>query len=150
MAIGAEEDELSEISKIYEGDIDMDRLPCQLDLFKVMLQDYEILCFNDIHEIVKCFTAAQLDAIGEVSKIIHLILINPATSATGERSFSMARRIKTWLRSTMTPQRFNNLSILHEYKDRCRQLNLVDIANAFVSNENRHYRFGLFTKDDLS
>ena len=128
----------------------MDRLPCQLDLFKVMLEGYEILCFVDIHERGKGFTSAQLDAIGEVIKIIHLILINPATSAPGERSFSMARRIKTWLRSTMTPQRFNNLSILHEYKDRCRQLNLIDIANTFVSNENRHYRFGLFTANDLS
>ena len=58
LSIGAEEDELSEISKIYEGDIDMDRLPCQLDLFKVMLEGYEILCFGDIHERVKGFTSA--------------------------------------------------------------------------------------------
>ena len=40
---------------------------------------------------------------------VHLILMNPATSCTPERSFSVARRIKTWLRSTMMTKRFNNL-----------------------------------------
>ena len=33
--------------------------------------------------------------ISEVMIIVKLILINPATTASGERYFSMARRIKT-------------------------------------------------------
>ena len=38
--------------------------------------------------------------------ICKLLLVNPATSATGERSFSVARRGKTWLRANMKQQRF--------------------------------------------
>ena len=37
--------------------------------------------------------------ITEVIVICKLLLVNPATSATGELSFSMARRVKTWLRA---------------------------------------------------
>ena len=36
--------------------------------------------------------------ITEVIVICKHLLGNPATSATGERSFSLARRVKTWLR----------------------------------------------------
>ena len=41
----------------------------------------------------------------------ELILVNPATSAAGERSFSTARRLKTWLRSRMNQERFSNLTV---------------------------------------
>ena len=39
--------------------------------------------------------------IKEVITLCKLILVNPATSAAGERSFSTARRLKTWPRSRM-------------------------------------------------
>ena len=42
---------------------------------------------------------------------VDLFYVNPATSATGERSFSKARRIKTWLRSKMLQVRFKHLAI---------------------------------------
>ena len=42
--------------------------------------------------------------INEVIMVCKLILVDPATSATGERSFSTARRLKTWLRLTMTQE----------------------------------------------
>ena len=42
-----------------------------------------------------------------------MIHVNLATSAAGERSFSTARRMKTWLRSRMLQARFNHLAILN-------------------------------------
>ena len=41
----------------------------------------------------------------------------PATTATAERSFSSLRRLKTYLRTTMSSQRLNHLMILHVHKD---------------------------------
>ena len=38
-----------------------------------------------------------------IMKLLQLLLVVPATSATAERSFSMLRRIKTYLRSTYAP-----------------------------------------------
>ena len=70
--------------------------------------------------------------------IVHLILMNPATSCTPERSFSVARRIKTWLRSTMTTKRFNNLSILSIHKELTDSISLVDNGNEFASKYDGH------------
>ena len=82
--------------------------------------------------------------------VIQLLPINPATSATPERSFSVARRIKTRLRSSMTPPRFNALSFLHTHKDLVDGLDVISVANDFVSlNSVRYNNFGTFTKSDL-
>ena len=56
--------------------------------------------------------------ITEVIVICKLLLVNPATSAIGELSFSMARRVKTWLRANMKQQRFNTVALLHTHKSR--------------------------------
>jgi len=38
----------------------------------------------------------------EVVKLVHLLLVCPASVATAERSFSDLRRLKTWLRSSIS------------------------------------------------
>ena len=74
-----------------------------------------------------------------------LLLVNPATTSTAERSFSTARRIKNWMRSKMIPARFNALSILHTHKTLTDSINLKDIANSFCEkSERRRLIFGLF------
>ena len=42
-----------------------------------------------------------------VEKLLRLLLTSPASSCEAERSFSALRRLKTWLRSTMTQTRLN-------------------------------------------
>ena len=79
------------------------------------------------------------------AKYCKLLLVNPATSATAERSFSLARRLKTWMCSTMLPGRLNAIAILHEQKTLTDRLNLTDIAKEFVCcNESRKCAFGNF------
>ena len=86
----------------------------------------------------------------EIITICNLLLVNPATSAAGERSFSSARRLKTWLRSTMTQTRFSNLTILNTHKQRTDNLCLIDIANEFTAlNDNRRKNFGTFKESDF-
>ena len=61
---------------------------------------------------------SQTALIGEVKKIMQIILLMPATNATSERSFSALRRVKTYLRSTMCQERLKYLMLLHVHKDR--------------------------------
>ena len=93
---------------------------------------------------VKSLTDHEI-MITEVIVICKLLLVNPATSATGERSFFKARRVKTWLRANMKQQRFNNVALLHTHKARTDTIWLLDVAN-----ENRFRNFGKFTDLDLS
>ena len=52
-----------------------------------------------------------------VISVCKLILVNPAISASVERSFSTAQRLKRWFRSTMTQERFTNLTALNSHKE---------------------------------
>ena len=52
------------------------------------------------------------------------------TSASAERSFSTLRRMKDY---TMTQQRLNHVIITHTHKQRTDDLNLVDVAESFIS-----------------
>ena len=86
---------------------------------------------------------AQRSLLSEVCKVVKLVLVMPATNATSERSFSALRRVKNYLRSTMTQQRLNNLLVLHVHKDITNNLKLKDIAKEFVGeSEHRQNIFG--------
>ena len=67
------------------------------------------------------------------------------TNSTSERSFSAMRRVKSYLRSTMTKERINNLMILnqlnvHKLTD---EIDLTDIAKEIISGtESREKVFG--------
>ena len=97
-----------------------------------MFQGSNCTNFSDILEHLESLHPAKCALIPNLLTIVHLILINPATSCTPERSFSVARRIKTWLRLTMTTKRFNNLSTLPIHKELTGSTNLVDIGNKFA------------------
>ncbi len=86
--------------------------------------------------------------VSEVSKLVKLILVLPATNATSERSFSALRRVKTYyLRGTMKQSRLNHLMLLHVHKDLSDGLDIISCANEFVSvNEHRFNIFGKFTE----
>ena len=54
------------------------------------------------------------------------------TNSTSERSFSAMRRVKSYLRSTMTQERINNLMILNVHKELTDEIDLTDIAKEFI------------------
>ena len=88
--------------------------------------------------------------IKEVITLCKPILVNLATSAAGERSFSTARRLKTWLRSRMNQERFSNLTVLNIHKERTDGLSTIDIGNEFTDrNTNRKRNFGTFRVYDV-
>ena len=138
--------EISYIQDQYSDDIRMEYLIPQLDILNVLMDGEKVQCFSDILKAVKALDSANRSMINEVVKICVLINVNPATSASGERSFSTARRIKSWLKAKMSQKRFNHVSLLNTHKTRTDNLRLVDVANEFVARtENRKRNFGTFT-----
>lgn len=85
----------------------------------------------------------------QVVILAKLLLVMPATNAVSERSFSALKRVKTYLRGSMTDKRLNNLMILHVHKEKTDGMNLIEVANKFVDwKDNRSQIFGKFTKYD--
>ena len=66
----------------------------------------------------------------EVDKLLRIYFSVSVTSATAERSFSCLRRIKTYLRSTMTDNRLNNLFLLHIHSEKTDELDLNEVDTA--------------------
>ena len=125
-------------------------LNVQLEIFKVLMKDGEFTCFDDILAKIKQLSEAEKCMITEIITLCKLLLVNPAISAAGEKSFSSVRRLKTWLRSTMTQTRFSNLTILNTHKQRTDKLCLIDVANEFTAlNENRKSNFCTFKESAL-
>ena len=82
------------MEKLYNDDVNISLLTAQMEILQVLLKDGDYFCFDDI--------------MVEVITLCKLILVNPATSAAGERSFSTVRRLKTWLRSRMNQVSFKH------------------------------------------
>ena len=102
---------------------------------------------RDIIKYVRNLTQMQKDLLSDICTVIKLILVMPATNAVSERSFNALRRVKTYLRATMTQKRLNHLIILHVHKDLTDKLNLNDIGNDFVGqSEHLLALFGSFSE----
>ena len=85
-----------------------------------------------------------------VVTIVKIELVNGATPATHQVSFSMPMRIKTWLRSIMTQRRFNALTILNSNNNLVDKLPLVKVASDFNdSRPNCRNDFGAFPETNL-
>jgi hypothetical protein len=70
-------------------------------------------------------------------KMLHLALAVPTSSVSYERTFSAMRRINTYIRSTILPNRFSKLAIISIEKDLSNILNKEDILNKFDNTERR-------------
>lgn len=125
-----------EIAMLYKDDISFPRLEQQLkmlpDIFKV---DSE----NEIKKVTLIDTICQhmkepitKKLLSEVTKLVQIYLTIPVTTATPERSFSSLRRIKTYLRSTMTQARLNHCMTCFVHKERTDQVNIKEIAKSFI------------------
>lgn len=105
--------------------------------------------FHYILNAVKALKPEQRCLISSVISICKLILVNPATTATAEISFYLARRLLTWLRSKMGQKRFHNLAVLHFHKEQSDAIDVISVANDFITNDTRARNFGKFTAADL-
>ena len=71
--------------------------------------------------------------------LIQLALTVPVTSCTCERSFSCMRRVKTWLRSNMSQERLDHLSILALERNIYTDCTDEELVKAFNCMKRRRY-----------
>ena len=143
--------QLTCMTDFYGDDFDRARLYTQLASLQTQfaIEDQRKKNFGDILARLKAFSPAEHVFFSEVLKLVGIILVNPATNAVSEWSFSAMRRLKNYLRSTMGQSRLNAAMLLHVHKNRTEQLSVIDLANAFVSSEHRMSVFGNFSENEL-
>ena len=131
----------------YREDLDRSDLETQLEIFSQMEMEPagDVLQFRDIHRHLKLLSSSQLGLISQVAKLAKLVLLMPATNAVSEQRASAMRRIKTYLRSSMTQTRLNNVMVVHVHKHLTDSVDCVKVLYEFASaNEDRKTHFGKF------
>lgn len=121
----------------YCDDIDFSALTTQLAMLKTLTP-----CpMQSLSQLLKWFTSDATNTVSllltQVKKVIRLILVLPATNAISERSFSTLRRVKTYLRATMSQERLNALMKLTIYKEHTSSIDSNRIIKLYIKNSTR-------------
>ena len=138
--------ELAFVLDRYGDDLVPSNLKVQLEnLTTAFIPAAEKPTLTAIKTFIIALSPAQRCAMSEVCTVVKLIMVIPATNAVSERSASTLRRVKTYLRSTMSQLRLNNLLLLHTHKQRTDALDILSCLNAFVhGSDHRQHVFGKF------
>jgi hypothetical protein len=95
------------------------------------------LQMNNVGDIISIFRGDTLlhmcTLLPEMVKVLRLLLTVPLTTCTAERSFSSLRRLKTYLCSTMTQRRLNNIAVLHVHHDYVQNLSVDSLIDEFIN-----------------
>ena len=90
----------------------------------------EILKFLKRHD---CFPNASI--------AYRVLFIIPVTVASAERSFSKLKLLKSYLRSTMTQERLNDLAMIALESDMLEKINYERIIEDFISKNAQKIKF---------
>ena len=103
-----------------------------------------------LNQHIKSLDDSMQRLLSEVVVLVRVILVLPAMNAASEKSLTALRRIKTYMKTTMTQNRLNYCILLHVHREKTDQLGLAWVANEFVKPvENRHRNFGKFSDTDI-
>jgi hAT family C-terminal dimerisation region len=121
-------------------ELDVNTLSTQLGMFHSQWK------YNNLSGAVEVIHAMSEDVhrlFPQVDRLVRLMLICPVSSCEAERSFSSLRRLKTWLRNSMTQSRLNAIAVCHAHQDVLDAVDLERLAEEFISRSNtRKMAFG--------
>lgn len=132
------EDIIASIYKTFEED-----LPAvDFEDFKREVSRWKVRCAGDteVHATVGDTLAhTPRELYPNVSTCLHILLAMPVSTATAERSFSSMRRLKTYLRSTMTTGRLSCLGLMNIHRDK--EINTDMVIDVFARRKERRLAF---------
>lgn len=105
----------SAVVDLYSDEFDFDQLKTQLSLLYNLLDGEKIDSVKQFAEWLK--ESSSRPFLGQVERLIKLLLTLPATNASSERTFSALKRVKSYLRNSMGQQRLNSCMLLHIYRE---------------------------------
>lgn len=113
--------------------IDKNRLSLQLALFSDLCRDKEgLTTLRDLANFIASLQSETRKIFAEIEQLISLCLVLPISVASSERSFSGLRRLKTWMRTTMTQERLTHLALMNNHKELLDDVNISDLMKTFV------------------
>ena len=101
------------VCDMYVKDFDMSRLSTHLNMLPDIVKQYNSTSAVPFHKVTTVGTVcSMMNAVpgakslcSELHRALQMLLTIPVTAAMSERTFSVMRRLKTYLRSSMTQER---------------------------------------------
>lgn len=66
---------------------------------------------------IECFTSCEDSIYPTIKELLKILSTLPVSTATPERSFSTLRRLKTYLRNTMSNYRISGLALMNIHRE---------------------------------
>lgn len=133
--------EMLEVALTHEGksNIDGNDLFIQLATVSTLVKNENIVHVIDI---LNAIQSREMENLVPNAVIAFRILFTiPVSVASGERSFSKLKLIKTYLRNVMSQNRLNELSIILIEKDIANLIDYDDIIEQFAASKARKKEF---------
>lgn len=128
------------LSKNGVSDIDAKELFDELRIIGRMIKENKPTA--RVIDILNMIVKSQLENLLPNAVVAYRILLTiPVSVATGERTFSKLKIIKTYLRNSMTNNRLSDLAIMSIEKDLTKRINYDDVITDFVNAKAR--KFGI-------
>ena len=140
------------LEKNYQNEFDFVQLKIQLESLSCSFKDHSSndVSLGDVVNHLRLLTQGQRLLLDQIMKLAQYCLVMPASNATSERSFSAMRRIKTYLRNSMTQNRLNHTMCINVHSEKVDSIDLKLLLNEFIDTNDRrkqifaHMQFFLF------
>jgi len=122
-------------------------LPAIIGLYNatVEVRIKEVTKVSTLCDIFNAMPAAKV-ANPQTHKLLMLYHTMPLVTASCERSFSVMRRVKTWVRSRSGQNHLNNVMFAHIHKKAMDEINFERVASEFINlNDGRKRYFGSYS-----
>jgi hypothetical protein len=127
------------IKEAYGQDLDAEDLKMELRQFSLLAAAENLktasekLLFIEENKIVSAFPNVQI--------LLRLYLTLAISNSEGERSFSVLKNIKNYLRSVMSQEKLNSLAILYIEQESFKSVKYDEIITVFIENKIRKKKF---------
>lgn len=123
----------SNLVEFYNIDLESD-LGEKLIQFKSIMANISAENKKSFIALHKTLITSSLEAsFPNIEIILRIICILPSSNASGERSFSVLKRIKNFLRSSLDQEKMSDLSILCIESEIVREIKWEELVNKFAT-----------------
>ena len=140
---------LEAVNGVPFGELERLQLPAGFDLVKlerhlktmgdIGLQPQHMTSVGEVAKALRGLSPITIQLMSEAHKLLKLVMSMPVSVAQSERLFCCLRRLKTWLRSTMTQRRLTHVALLYVHHDIHDDLDQQLLMSEFISKTQERY-----------
>ncbi|XP_048514985.1 zinc finger MYM-type protein 1-like [Athalia rosae] len=124
-----------DLKEFYKSDIASEEFDEEVYQFLDLASKNDMRTPQDFYEFI---IEEQISStFPNVEIILRIYLTLPVSNATGDRSFSVLKRVKNYLRSTLSQEKVSSLALLCIEKDVFNGIDYEDIINTFAQKKCR-------------